>query len=174
MVSSRSQWPGRFPSGFRKSSICYTTGNGCCVWSLSPRCNSKFHVKSTFSRKPGCVKCNKGHPGSFVIQPTHVVWDRFLASCSVEIREAPFNLSPPLFGHCPNSNYPPPPALKRALWGTFFRRDFTMFYHFYHFLPFLPFFLPFFLWISAPNHPGKGLDPPKIKQMPVWTWKILL
>ena len=24
--------------------------------------------------------------------------------------------------------------------------------------------------ISAPNHPGKGLDPPSIKQMPVWTW----
>ena len=54
--------------------------------------------------------------------------------------------------------------------ALFFRRDFT-------FLPFLPFFLPFFyhfLWISAPNHPGKGLDPPNIKQMPVWTWKILL
>ena len=76
-------------------------------------------------------------------------------------REAPFNLSPPLFGHCPNSNYTPPPALKRALWGTFFRRDFTI-------LPFLRLFLPFFyhfLWISAPNHPGKGLDPPKIKQI---------
>ena len=84
-MASRSQWPGRFPSGFRKSSICYTTGNGCCVSILIPRCNSKFHVKSTFSRKPGCVKCNKGHPGSFVIQPTHVVWDRFLASCSLEI-----------------------------------------------------------------------------------------
>ena len=51
--------------------------------------------------------------------------------------------------------------------ALFFRRDFTIFYHFYH-------FLPFFLWISAPNHPGKGLDPPKIKQMPLWTWKILL
>ena len=28
---------------------------------------------------------------------------------------------------------PPPPALKRALWGTFFRRNFTILYHFYHF-----------------------------------------
>ena len=28
--------------------------------------------------------------------------------------------------------------------------------------------------ISAPNHHGKGLDPPKIKQMPIWSWKILL
>ena len=84
-------------------------------------------------------------------------------------REDPFRLVPPLCGHCPNSNYTPP-ALKRALWGTFFRRDFTI-------LPFLRLFLPFFyhfLWISAPNHPGKGLDPPKIKQMPIWTWKILL
>ena len=25
-----------------------------------------------------------------------------------------------LFGHCPNSDCTPPPALKRALWGTFF------------------------------------------------------
>ena len=28
--------------------------------------------------------------------------------------------------------------------------------------------------ISAPNHPGKGLDPPKTKQMPIWSWQILL
>ena len=86
------------------------------------------------------------------------------------LREAPFNLSPPLCGHCPNSNYPPPPHSNGHSGALFFRRDFTIFYPFYHFLP----FLPFFLWISAPNHPGKGLDPPKIKQMPVWTWKILL
>ena len=25
---------------------------------------------------------------------------------------------------------------------------------------------------SAPNHPGKGSDPPKIMEMPIWTWKI--
>ena len=43
------------------------------------------------------------------------------------VREAPFNLSPPLFGHCPNSNYTPPPALKRALWGTFFQARFSHF-----------------------------------------------
>ena len=50
------------------------------------------------------------------------------------IREDPFKLAPPLCGHCPNSNYIPPPALKRALRGTFFRRDFTIlpFYHFFY------------------------------------------
>ena len=47
--------------------------------------------------------------------------------CIIRIREAPFNKSPPLFGHCPNSIYTPPPALKRALWGTFFQ---ARFYHF--------------------------------------------
>ena len=36
------------------------------------------------------------------------------------LREAPLRLASPLFGHCPNSDYTPPPALKRALWGTFF------------------------------------------------------
>ena len=37
-----------------------------------------------------------------------------------ELREAPIRLAAPLFGHCPNSDYTLPPALKRALWGTFF------------------------------------------------------
>ena len=36
------------------------------------------------------------------------------------VREAPLKLASPLFGHCPNSDYTPPRALKRALWGTFF------------------------------------------------------
>ena len=36
------------------------------------------------------------------------------------LREAPLKLASPLFGHCPNSNWTPLPALKRALWGTFF------------------------------------------------------
>ena len=36
------------------------------------------------------------------------------------LREAPLKLAAPLFGHCPNSDYTHPPALKRALWGTFF------------------------------------------------------
>ena len=79
------------------------------------------------------------------------------------LREAPFNKVPPLCGHCQNSNYTPPPH-SNGHSGALFSGAI---------LPFLPFFYHF-LWISAPNHPGKGLDPPKIKQMPVWTWKILL
>ena len=43
-----------------------------------------------------------------------------------EIREDPNTLTPPPFGHCPNSDWTPPPALNRALWGTFFR---AIFYH---------------------------------------------
>ena len=35
------------------------------------------------------------------------------------VREAPPKLAQKAFGHCPNSDYTPP-ALKRALWGTFF------------------------------------------------------
>ena len=35
------------------------------------------------------------------------------------LREAPFNLSPPLFGHCPNSNYTPPRTQTGTL-GHFF------------------------------------------------------
>ena len=83
-----------------------------------------------------------------------------------KVREAPFKKSPPLFGHCPNSIYTPPRTQTGTL-GHFFSGAILPFYHFYH-------FVYHFLWISAPNHPGKGLDPPKIKQMPVWTWKILL
>ena len=77
-----------------------------------------------------------------------------------DLREAPFKLAPPLFGHCRNSNYTPPPALKRALWGTFFQAGF------YHFLPFLPFFTIFSL-NKCHKPSGQGFRPPKIKQMPV-------
>ena len=34
------------------------------------------------------------------------------------LREAPLGIRSPPFGHCPNNDYPPPPSLKRALWGT--------------------------------------------------------
>ena len=41
-------------------------------------------------------------------------------SC-ISLREDPFRLTPPTFGHCPNSDWTPPsPALHQALWGTFF------------------------------------------------------
>ena len=54
-----------------------------------------------------------------------------------QFREAPFNKSPPLFGHCPNSIYTPPPHSNGHSGAFFFRRDFTI-------LPFLRFFLTFF------------------------------
>ena len=30
-----------------------------------------------------------------------------------KLREAPLNLASPLFGHCPNSDYPPPPVFSK-------------------------------------------------------------
>ena len=48
----------------------------------------------------------------------------------------------------------PPPALKRALWGTFFQA------RFYHFLPFLPFFTIFSL-NKCPKPSGQGFRPPQ-------------
>ena len=56
----------------------------------------------------------------------------FNVNLEVLLREAPFNLSPPPCGHCPNSIYtPPPPHLN----GNFFQAQFYHFYHFfYHFL----------------------------------------
>merc|ERR1712141_732129 len=64
----------------------------------------------------------------------------------------PFKMVPPLFGHCPNSNYTPP-ALKRALWGTFFQ---ARFYHFTIFTIFLPFSLN-----KCPKPSGQGFRPPQ-------------
>ena len=66
------------------------------------------------------------------------------------VREAPFSLTPPPFGHCPNSIYTPPRTQTGTL-GHFFSGAILPFYHFYH-------FVYHFLWISAPNHPGKGLN----------------
>ena len=45
----------------------------------------------------------------------------------LHVREHPFNLLDPTFGHCPNSYWTPPPALNGALWGTSF---WAIFYHF--------------------------------------------
>ena len=50
---------------------------------------------------------------------------RFLVA-GVLLREAPFNESPPLFGHCPNSNYTPPRTQTGTL-GHFFREEFSKF-----------------------------------------------
>ena len=55
----------------------------------------------------------------------------------------------------PNSNDTPPPH-SNGHSGALFSGAILPFYHFYHFYH----FFYHFLWISAPNHPGKGLDPP--------------
>ena len=65
-------------------------------------------------------------------------WESYIEI--VNLREAPFNKAPLYLGIAKIA-ITPPPALKRALWGTFFRRDFTI-------LPFLRLFLPFFLPFS--------------------------
>ena len=31
----------------------------------------------------------------------------------------------------------------------------------------------FWQYISTTNHPGKGLDPSKLKKMPSWTWRFV-
>ena len=49
------------------------------------------------------------------------------------LREAPFNKSPPLFGHCPNSIYPPPPRTQTGTLGHLFSGAILPLYHFYHF-----------------------------------------
>ena len=57
---------------------------------------------------------NIGHVSLLVRH--HIIY--FVINLSI-LREAPRRLALHLFGHCPNSDYTPP-ALKRALWGTFF------------------------------------------------------
>merc|ERR550532_284372 len=99
-----------------------------------------------------------------------------------EPREAPLRLASPLFGHCPKSDYTPPPALKRALWGTFFPGRFEQICQ----ITVLTVHNCTASWqaltssltqanahfnfnfhcISAPNHPGKGSDPPKSRKCP--------
>ena len=82
------------------------------------------------------------------------------------LREAPFKKTPLYLGIAQIAINPPPPH-SNGHYGALFSGAILPFYHFYN-------YFYHFLWISAPNHPGKGLDPPKIKQMPIWTWKILL
>ena len=65
------------------------------------------------------------------------------------IREAPTKMLPLLFGHCPNCDCTPPPALKRALWGTLFSNQFEQLCQ-----------ITVLMVISAPKHPGKPSHPP--------------
>ena len=94
----------------------------------------------------------RGTQGTQGTQYTRSVW------------EAPPKKLHPLFGHCPNSDcIPPPPSLKRALWGTLFPGRFEL--------------VPFELQFSqhkCPKPSWQEFRPPKNKQMPLWTWTILL
>ena len=46
---------------------------------------------------------------------------------NTELREAPLTLALFYLGIAQMASAPPPPALKRALWGTFFRADLSDF-----------------------------------------------
>ena len=72
------------------------------------------------------------------------------------VREDPFALTPPTFGHCPNSDWTPPPHSTGHSGALFVGPFFTILQGC---------MLP--KTVSAPNHLGKRLDPPKNKDMPI-------
>ena len=75
-----------------------------------------------------------------------------------QLREAPPKLNLCSFGHCPNSHWTPPPALKRALCGTYFGQNHAN--------------ARLYMDISPKNRCHKpswqGFRPPK-RAMPKWT-----
>ena len=90
-------------------------------------------------------------------------------------REAPLKITQCLFGHCPNSDCPPPPALNWALWGTLFSDRFEQLCQITALMVYKcpkvswqalspsltkanAYFNFNFHCISARNHPGKGSD----------------
>ena len=88
----------------------------CLICSLSSFLSSRRSLKS--SRSSSCLRITPRW-SSLLLVITRSLPQLFIGTVE-SIREAPLELAPPLFGHCPNSDYTPPPALKRALWGTFF------------------------------------------------------
>ena len=72
------------------------------------------------------------------------------------VREAPFNKSPPLFGHCPNSNYTPPRTQTGTL-GHFFSGAILPFFDFYHFF----YHFHHFSLNKCPKPSGQGFRPPQ-------------
>ena len=87
--------------------------------------------------------------------PIHPNSPQLTQLTQLTLREAPLRELQGSNGHCPNSNRTPRPSLKRALWGTLFPGRLEQ----------MPFELHFHC-ISAPNHPGKGSDPPRIRKCP--------
>ena len=125
--------------------------------------------------------CSSSDIGSGVGLYLSTSWPTAVAA---GLREAPDKKMPGLFGHCPNSDCTPPPSLKRALWGTLFpdrleQMPFELQFSLHKcpkpswqgFRPPKPSKCPFehgqfFSKISAPNHLGKGRDPPPFGQCP--------
>ena len=105
----------------------------------------------------------------------------------IAVREAPLKLMCGLFGHCPNINCTPITQtgtqehfICRSIWANLSNHHLHK-CHKASWQALTPTLtkanahLNFnFHCISAPNHPGKHFDPPTIKQMPIWTWTILL
>ena len=109
----------------------------------------------------------------------------------VLIREAPLKFTRGAFGHCPFSFWTPPTRTQTGTLGHFFPGWFEQLFqitvlrvykcHKESWQALNPLLtkenaqMNFnFHCISAPNHPGKGLDPPKIKHIAIWSWQILL
>ena len=82
--------------------------------------------------------------------------DRVWMLVMIRLGEDPFRLTPPTFGHCPNSDWTPPPHSTGHSGALFFGPFFTILQGC---------MLP--KTVSAPNHLGKRLDPPKNKDMPI-------
>ena len=73
------------------------------------------------------------------------------------LREAPLKKTQGLFGHCPNSDCPPPPLHSNGHSGAlYFWTDLSKCHLNFN-----------FHCISAPNHPGKGSDPPNQANAPL-------
>ena len=90
------------------------------LWFLDLIAHSKSYSKGKHHQKYPFVE------SAFL---SHDCWSLEKYIQAVEVREAPFHKMPPLFGHCPNSNYTPPPPHSNGHSGAlFFRRDFTIFF----------------------------------------------
>ena len=82
---------------------------------------ARIMMKISTNERPA-LYCSQPIGSSFALgsQP-------FLPKILNLLREAPLKFMLGAFGHCPFSFCTPRPALKRALWGTFFRADLTNF-----------------------------------------------
>ena len=75
---------------------------------------------------------------------------------SEEFREAPLRKMQGPFGHCPNSDCTPPLHSNGHSGALYFRTDLSKCHLNFN-----------FHCISAPNHPGKGSDPPNQANAPL-------